>query len=292
MDEHETALDQHVETERNEHLGNFLARHRAEQGRDLTDIAMQTRVPLRHLKAIEDGLHENLPAMPYTIGFVKSYARALGLDPEDCALRFRRETTKSDRIEPTIHHEPIEDARVPSRRAAIGGIALLGLVAAAIVAWASGWLGGASAPETPVEASTTTAAPAVVAEPVVTSSDPVGDVAAVPATSTSDALPAATATAPAGGPIVVSAREDAWVKIYDSVQKKAVYMGVMAAGDRYEVPADRRDLLLWTGRAGALDVTVGGQPIPPLGAPTQTVKDVPLTAEGLAARSAAPGQPG
>ena len=59
----------------------------------------------------------------------------------------------------------------------------------------------------------------------------------------------------------------------------------MAAGDRYDVPVDRQDLMLWTGRAGALDVTVGGTAIPPLGAATQTVRDVPLTAAGLAARA-------
>ena len=38
-------------------------------------------LPVRHLVQIEDGRLEGLPAAPYSAGFVKSYARAVGLDP-------------------------------------------------------------------------------------------------------------------------------------------------------------------------------------------------------------------
>jgi hypothetical protein len=107
---------------------------------------------------------------------------------------------------------------------------------------------------------------------------------ATTASTTPDQAVAMPATAEAGtAPIVISAREDAWVKIYPRGGGESLMMGVMAAGDRYEVPAGRSDLMLWTGRAGALDITVGGKPVPSLGAPTETVKDIPLTPAGLAA---------
>lgn len=267
------------------HIGDVLRARRVELGRDLADIAHQTRVPLRHLTAIEEGKHDTLPALPYTIGFVKSYARLLGLDPEATAEQFRRETTKPDRVIPTMDHEPIEDVRVPTRAAALLGLVLLGVVALAIAAWSLGWFGGdeeaapvAAAPAAPGSDDGATVAIDPPPAPV-----PAADAPVVGA----DTAAATPAPVPAGGAIVVTAREDAWVKIYDAASGRSVFQGVMAAGDRYEVPADRQDLLLWTGRAGALDVTVGGTAIPPLGAATQTVRDVPLTAAGLAAR----GQP-
>ena len=106
------------------HVGDVLRARRLELGRELADIAHQTRVPLRHLTAIEEGKHDTLPALPYTIGFVKSYARILALDPETTAEQFRRETTKPDRVVPTMDHEPIEDVRVPTRAAALLGIGI------------------------------------------------------------------------------------------------------------------------------------------------------------------------
>ena len=270
------------------HVGDVLKARRMELGRELADIAHQTRVPLRHLTAIEAGQHDTLPALPYTIGFVKSYARILGLDPDVTAEQFRRETTKPDRVIPTMDHEPIEDVRVPTRAAALLGLVLLGVVALAVAAWGLGWFGG---DETPVAAEApagsddgatvamdTPPASAPQATSPVAADAPAGDPAA-----TAAATPAP--AAPTGGAIVVTAREDAWVKIYETGSGRSVFQGVMAAGDRYEVPADRQDLMLWTGRAGALDLTVGGTAIPPLGGATQTVRDVPLTAAGLAARA-------
>lgn len=269
------------------HIGDVLRARRTELGRELADIAHQTRVPLRHLTAIEEGKHDTLPALPYTIGFVKSYARILGLDPDTTAEQFRRETTKPDRVVPTMDHEPIEDVRVPTRAAALLGLVLLGVVALAIAAWSLGWFGGEEEP-TPVAAipaasGSDDGATVAMDAPPAPAPEPATEAPIVPV-DTAAAAPTP-APVPAGGAIVVTAREDAWVKIYDAASGRSVFQGVMAAGDRYEVPADRQDLLLWTGRAGALDVTVGGTAIPPLGAATQTVRDVPLTAAGLAARA-------
>ncbi|BBE35707.1 helix-turn-helix domain-containing protein [Sphingosinicella microcystinivorans] len=266
------------------HIGEVLRARRLELGRELADIAHQTRVPVRHLTAIEEGKHDTLPALPYTIGFVKSYARILGLDPDTTAEQFRRETTKPDRVVPTMDHEPIEDVRVPTRGAALLGIVLLGVVVLAVAAWGLGWFSG---DETPVvaeaPAGSDDGATVAVDTPPAAPQPAAADVPATDAAATAAAAPAP--AVPTGGAIVVTAREDAWVKIYEASTGRSVFQGVMAAGDRYEVPVDRQDLLLWTGRAGALDLTVGGTAIPPLGAATQTVRDVPLTAAGLAART-------
>jgi cytoskeletal protein RodZ len=268
-----------------DHVGIALRQRRIEQGRELADIARQTRIPLRHLVAIEEGNHDALPALPYTIGFVKAYARAVSLDAGAVAERFRAETTKTDRITPSIVHEPIEDARVPTRSAALIGVALLAAVVLAVVAYGAGWFSDDDTADVPVAAAGGEGSDdgqPVAAEPA----PPTVAAATPPPTAPAAATPAGTAAA--AGQVVITAREDAWVKVYDRSTGQSVFMGVMAAGDRYEVPAERQDLLLWTGRAGALDVSVGGTPIAPLGAPTQTVRDVPLTAAALLARGTQP----
>jgi hypothetical protein len=86
--------------------------------------------------------------------------------------------------------------------------------------------------------------------------------------------------------VVLTAREDVWVKIYDRATGRRAFMGLLAAGQRYEVPADGPPLTLRSGRAGALVVSVGGTPLPPLGGPVQTIDGVVLTAPALAARLA------
>lgn len=272
-----------------DHVGIALRQRRTEQGRELADIARQTRIPLRHLVAIEEGNHDALPALPYTIGFVKAYARAVSLDADAAAERFRAETTKTDRITPSIVHEPIEDARVPTRGAALIGVVLLAVVVLAVVAYGAGWFSDEDTADVPVAAAGGEGSDDGV--PVAAEPAPPAVAAAVAPQPTAPAAATPAGTAAATGPVVITAREDAWVKVYDRATGQSVFMGVMAAGDRYEVPADRQDLLLWTGRAGALDVSVGGTPIAPLGAPTQTVRDVPLTAAALMARGTQPAGP-
>ena len=47
----------------------------------LCDIAMETKIQHSHLKRIEDEEYEALPREIYVIGYLKSYARYLSLDP-------------------------------------------------------------------------------------------------------------------------------------------------------------------------------------------------------------------
>ncbi len=116
------------------------------------------------------------------------------------------------------------------------------------------------------------------------------------------AAPTAGPAAPAAatGNVVITASEDAWFKVsaYDPAVGKVVTVktGVLAKGERY-VPPPTPGLRLWTGRAGALTITVDGRPIPPLGGPVETVKNVSLDANDLRARLAshivpAPGRAG
>ena len=64
-------------------VGLMLRQAREERGLTLDDVARITRVPLRTLEAIEDGDRTALPAPVYVRGFVRAFARAVGVAPED-----------------------------------------------------------------------------------------------------------------------------------------------------------------------------------------------------------------
>ena len=66
---------------------------------------------------------------------------------------------------------------------------------------------------------------------------------------------------------MLTAHEAVWVKIFDKATNASVKIGVLQPGESYTVPSEPAGLLLWTGKAGALDVTVGGRRIPAAGWP-------------------------
>jgi cytoskeleton protein RodZ len=63
--------------------------------------------------------------------------------------------------------------------------------------------------------------------------------------------------------IVIRATAESWIKIRDANQT-VLLEGFLKAGESYRVP-DRPGVSMRTGNAGALDITVDGKPIPPIG---------------------------
>ncbi len=268
-------------------VGARLAEARAATGRDLADIARETRVPLRHLMAIEADDHGSLPALPYALGFVKNYARSIGLDPDAFAAQFRAETSLTPHVPTPPPSQPADEARLPSRNLAVGSLVVLAAVILGLSLYGAGVF---DAPPPPVavaapEPESAPVAPAAPAQPGVAAlpTDP----AALPPAAT--AVPAAAVPAvappaiPTAGPVVLLAREDVWVKIYDAVTRRRAFMGVLAAGQRFDVPAGA-SLILRAGKAGMIEVSVAGVKLPPLGGPVATIDGVLLTAPALAAR--------
>jgi cytoskeleton protein RodZ len=276
-------------------VGERLRRARTVKRLELADLARDTRIPHRHLAAIEADSHESLPALTYTIGFVRTFARAVGLPEDEIAAQFKAETTKTAHVPQTMPLEPVDEARLPSRGVVAAGTAAMIIVVAGIWAWGAGWFQSDPPPVAEVaqiEPATTPAVDPIAqasAAPLVSGDTPVsstGDIGVAPAAQAGATADIAGAAQPvAGGPVVITATEDAWIKVYDSAERKTVKMGILAPGESYVVPADRNDLLLWTGRAGALKVTVGGRPVPPLGGARDTVQDVSLAPAALLARA-------
>lgn len=69
-----------------ETLGGLFRQTRERQRLSLEQIASRTRIQQRHLQALEEENFASLPAKVFVKGFVRSYARSLGLD-EDKAIQ-------------------------------------------------------------------------------------------------------------------------------------------------------------------------------------------------------------
>ncbi len=68
-------------------LGSWLREHRLAAGFELEQAAEETRISHGYLGAIEADRFDVLPAPVYVRGFVRLYARFLGIDPEDAVDR-------------------------------------------------------------------------------------------------------------------------------------------------------------------------------------------------------------
>ena len=267
--------------------GALLAAAREAAGIDLVDLARESRVPLRHLKAIEADSHASLPALPYSVGFVKTFAKAVGLDPEAMASQFRSETSKLAHVPSVPSLEPLDERRVPSRGVVMASIAAIVLMIAALSAWGAGAFDPAPVADLSALPIIAMADPApAVALP--TPAPVLTGVAGTPVPAGLGGAPVGSAPIAAGGQVVLAAKEDVWIRVYDRSTRASAKIGILKAGETFAVPADPPGLMLWTGKAGALNVLVNGRPIPPLGGPVETVRDVSLVAGDLLARSAAP----
>jgi cytoskeletal protein RodZ len=113
-----------------ESLGAAFRNRREASGQDLEQLSLATRIRPQYLAAIEAMRLDELPSRPFAIGYVRAYASALGLDPEEAALRYKQEAP--ERAQARVAPVGVEREADPSFRLVI----VLGLlVLAAIVAW-------------------------------------------------------------------------------------------------------------------------------------------------------------
>src|SRR4051812_22876136 len=84
-------------------FGEELRREREIRGISLKEIADATKISKRFLEAIERNDHKTLPAPVFTRGFVREYARYLGLNTEEMVNRYNFAAAGDDRIEHSAH---------------------------------------------------------------------------------------------------------------------------------------------------------------------------------------------
>jgi len=246
-------------------VGDRLRAARIAKGLELADVAARTRIPLRHLEAIETANYAGLPSITYAMGFAKSYARAVEVDEVAIAKDLRAELShvSYERAPPTPVYVTGEPSRLPpSGLAVVGGLLAL-LVLIGVGVWYGTGLFRGEAP-----ANDTTA----LIEP-----------APAPAPAPAEPAAAATPAPPTGGQVTLTATDTVWVRVYDATGQR-LYEKEMMPGDRYDVPQDANNPMINVGRPDKLAITVNGTAIPPLGTGERPIKDIGVSAQALLAR--------
>jgi|SRR5581483_1351123 len=74
-----------------ETFGQYLNQQRELRALTLEEVAKATRVPLEHLRALEEDRIQDLPGDAFAIGYIRNYARCIGLSPDEAVLRYQEE---------------------------------------------------------------------------------------------------------------------------------------------------------------------------------------------------------
>jgi cytoskeletal protein RodZ len=106
-----------------ESVGEFFKQVRETKGLTVDEVASKTRIRTDFVKALEDGNFAKLPDQVFAKGFVRSYARSLGLDEEDAIHRFIQSAgsfyEKQDERERLKVRQIEEDRKRQSNRKAV-----------------------------------------------------------------------------------------------------------------------------------------------------------------------------
>ena len=257
------------ETELSFGAGERLRAERERQELSLEQIAAKTRIPPRHIESIEAGDFANLPARTYAVGFARTYAKVLGLDEKEIMDQVRMDLGAEDpgeRPGKAGALEPGDPARVPSRGLVLFSIAaILLLLVGGFMFYRTFFLPGAGPGS------------------ILTAEEQA--VAANAAEKQSVAAAAAPDVDPQGAVVFTALMDDTWVKFYDGAGRQLMQKQ-MAKGESYTIPAEAQNPQIWTGRPYAFSITIGGRAVPKITEEDRTVKDVPVSAEALLARTA------
>ena len=106
-----------------EAFGRHCLRERELRGLTREEVARLTKLAPAVIEALESGDAARMPPRAYLLGYLRSYAAALGVDPDELVLRWRE-----------VEAVPPEPERRRPLRWRAGALALAALLVAALAA--------------------------------------------------------------------------------------------------------------------------------------------------------------
>ncbi|MBI3492030.1 MAG: DUF4115 domain-containing protein [Acidobacteria bacterium] len=253
-------------------FGKTLREARERRGVTLRQIANTTKISVSQLEALERNDISRLPGGIFSRGIVRSYATEIGLDPEATIHDFIAHFSHDEAVtagHPTSEQNEDNEALESDRRMAGTFIWLIGIslpVAGAVLYFGTvGRQVAAVAPKLTTQTRAVESAP-VEALPAAVTPEPTPVQRAAPE-------PAATPARPADPPAPATTVEDrltvglsvkrpCWVSA--TVDGRRAIERLLQAGTQTTLDV-RRELVLTTGDAAALSVTLNGADAKPLG---------------------------
>ncbi len=262
-------------------FGEELRRERIIRDISLEEISQATKISVRLLKALEDSNVRILPAPTFTRGFIRAYARHLGIDPEEKVNAYLSDLAGESK-EPSLPKKARPRSRFFRGRRSTAGT-IVGVVIAVLLV-----LGMIASPDRRQKLARTTATQRLVAPPkaspvvlknVAISNEPTPALrqpAAVlpPVRPEVRVASEPSADAPAIS-LVLEFAEDSWTKL--EADGRTVLNGVVRHGQTRRFAA-RSGFRISLGNAGGVRISVDGRPLDPLGQTGEVIKDIPLPA--------------
>jgi cytoskeleton protein RodZ len=247
-------------------FGEELRREREIRGISLKEISDATKISKRFLEAIERNDHKTLPAPVFTRGFVREYARYLGLNAEEMVTRYNYGASGDDRIEQSAHlhslvqpqpQPPREPKGIPPLYARIDrNIYLLIAIVVAlslVTWWALRFKREARAEAIDAVSHSATASPAGAPAPHAAPVKPPSAAVAAPAPTPADDLMHLT----------MDLTDDSWVTL--KADGKTVVNDELKSGDHRTFEARNQFFFSTVGNPDALTMTLNDIKIPTLG---------------------------
>lgn len=289
-----------------ETFGERLRREREMRGISLDEIAAATKIGTRALKALEDQEFEKLPGGIFNKGFVRAYAKFLGIDEDQAVTDYlaaagepEGSTTEIDPVQLVAQRES-EKKRPQSKegrelasinaseKSGFPWLALIGLIVV-LVAVGGGWrlylrhkaqvsTPQASGQESPAAVMVPSAAP----NQQETAPQPTPNLAPAGQSIATEAASGGTEVSQApemgsGFNLQIRAKRESWVSV--TVDGKPVMSGTLEAADEKSFYARER-VTLKTGNAGGVEIALDGKSLAPIGRDNE-VRTVVFTPQGM-----------
>lgn len=276
-------------------FGEELRREREIRGISLKEIADATKISKRFLDAIERNDHRTLPAPVFTRGFVREYAKYLGLNVDEIVNRYNYAAAGDDRIEKSAHLErliapppppskekPFKVSGIPPWYARVDrNLIITAIIVAALATlgyWAVRHKREANAAAAREESVTSGAPRPASGHPPPAS----GARAPLPVAATTTTAPPKDDTLH----LVIEATARSWVVL--EADGKTVFNAEMEKGDRGSYEAKERFRFRTVGNAAGLTMTLNDVALAPLGGDGDVVHDKVLDRDVLAHERAEP----
>lgn len=264
-------------------FGEELRREREIRGISLKEISDATKISKRFLDALERNDHRTLPAPVFTRGFVREYARYVGLNAEEMVNRYNFAASNDDRIEKPppvakyaqtppkdISPRPVAKRGIPPAITRVDRGVIYSLLIIAALSGVAYWAIHYRKQREHAEAATP-----------------------IPVT-TRAAIPPPAAPAPAPKPddsklrMTVEVTANSWVTL--EADGKTVLNAEVERGDKRDFEAAEQFRFRTIGNAAGLTLTLNGARVPSLGEDGEVVKNRVFDRAALAELRGAPPQ--
>lgn len=263
-------------------FGEELRREREIRGISLKEISDATKISKRFLEAIERNDHRTLPAPVFTRGFVREYARYLGLNAEEMVTRYNYAAVGDDRIEQSSHLSQLvrpqanEPKGIPRARIDRNVMLLLAIVIAlSLVTWWALRFKRDARAEAAVETASTVPVRPHATPPPAPAQAAVTTTAAPTTTAQDDLLH-----------LTLDLTDDSWITL--DVDGKTVISDELKRGDHHTFDAHESLRFKTIGNAGGVAVTINGIRMAPLGKEGKVLHDRVFDRQWLKAHTATP----